>query len=423
MTILKNKFLLLVLSTVLLSACSVSKKIQKELEQEAANNNHFTGVVVYNTKTKKKVIDFQGSKYFTPASNTKLFTFYTAWKTLKDSVVSFEYAKIKDSLIIRGAGDPGFLEDTINTNSLDFLRRTKENIYLVDEQIEDSPYGDGWSWDDYPYYYMPEKSIFPVYGNTVKLRKIADSVNVIPSFFLNKVKMVDQFQAFRAPEENLFYVKNSDAYIDKNVPFKTSNQLVADLLGQELGAKVTLIPFKESYLFKPFKRVPYDTLFTKMLVVSDNFIAEQLMLQVGKKTVGKFSVTEGIRYSLDNYLNEIPQKPRWVDGSGLSRYNLFTPASMVYVLQKMYEEIPQDSLFAYFPEGGNTGTLKNNYEGQPYIRAKSGSLSNNYSLSGYLITKKGTILIFSYMNNHFQGGATARKKEMEVYFSRLYEAY
>ena len=423
MTILKNKFLLLVLSTVLLSACSVSKKIQKELEQEAANNNHFTGVVVYNTKTKKKVIDFQGSKYFTPASNTKLFTFYSAWKTLKDSVVSFEYAKIKDSLILRGAGDPGFLEDTINTNSLDFLRRTKENIYLVDEQIEDSPYGDGWSWDDYPYYYMPEKSIFPVYGNTVKLRKIADSVNVIPSFFLNKVKMVDQFQAFRAPEENLFYVKNSDAYIDKNVPFKTSNQLVADLLGQELGAKVTLIPFKESYLFKPFKRVPYDTLFTKMLVVSDNFIAEQLMLQVGKKTVGKFSVTEGIQYSLDNYLNEIPQKPRWVDGSGLSRYNLFTPASMVYILQKMYEEIPQDSLFAYFPEGGNTGTLKNNYEGQPYIRAKSGSLSNNYSLSGYLITKKGTILIFSYMNNHFQGGATARKKEMEVYFSRLYEAY
>ena len=126
----------MVLSTVLLTGCSVSKKIQKELEEEAANNNYFTGVVVYNTKTKKKVIDFQGSKYFTPASNTKLFTFYTAWKTLKDSVVSFEYANAKDSLIIRGAGDPGFLEDTINTNSLDFLRRANANIYLIDEKID-----------------------------------------------------------------------------------------------------------------------------------------------------------------------------------------------------------------------------------------------------------------------------------------------
>jgi D-alanyl-D-alanine carboxypeptidase/D-alanyl-D-alanine-endopeptidase (penicillin-binding protein 4) len=423
MTILKNKFLLMVLSTVLLTGCSVSKKIQKELEEQAANNNYFTGVVVYNTKTKKKIIDFQGSKYFTPASNTKLFTFYTAWKTLKDSVVSFEYANVKDSLIIRGAGDPGFLEDTINTNSLDFLRSANANIYLIDEKIEDSPYGDGWSWDDFPYYYMPEKSIFPVYGNTVKLNKTGDSLNVIPSFFLNKVKMVDQFQTLRAPEENLFYVKKTDVHIDKSVPFKTSNQLVADLLGQELGAKVTLIPNKESYLFQPYKRVPYDTLFTKMLVVSDNFIAEQLMLQVSKKTVGKFSVTEGIQYALDNYLKEIPQKPRWVDGSGLSRYNLFTPASMVYVLQKMYEEIPRDKLFGYFPEGGKTGTLKNNYEGQPYIRAKSGSLSNNYSLSGYLITKKGTLLIFSYMNNHFQGASAARKKEMKVYFSRLYDTY
>ena len=423
MTILKNKFLLLVLSAVLLTGCSVSKKIQKELEEEAANNNYFTGVVVYNTKTKKKVIDFQGSKYFTPASNTKLFTFYTAWKTLKDSVVSFEYANRKDSLIIRGTGDPGFLEDTINTNSLDFLRRTSENIYLIDEKIEDSPYGEGWSWDDFPYYYMPEKSIFPVYGNTVKLNKTGDSLQVIPSFFLNKVKMVDKYQALREREENLFYLEESDIRIDKSVPFKTSNQLVADLLGQELGAKVTLIPYKESYLFKPYKRVPYDTLFTKMLVDSDNFIAEQLMLQVGKKTVGKFSVSDGIQYTLDNYLKEIPQKPRWVDGSGLSRYNLFTPASMLYVLQKMYEEIPRDKLFGYFPEGGKTGTLKNNYEGQPYIRAKSGSLSNNYSLSGYLITKKGTILIFSYMNNHFQGASAAMKKEMEDYFSRLYDAY
>lgn len=423
MTILKNKFLLLVLSTVLLTGCSVSKKIQKELEGEAGKNNYFTGVVVYNTKTKKKVIDFQGSKYFTPASNTKLFTFYSAWQTLKDSVVSFEYTHLKDSLIIRGAGDPGFLKDTINTNSLDFLRNTEQNIYLIDEKIEDSPYGDGWSWDDFPYYYMPEKSIFPVYGNTVKLSKIGDSLTVVPSFFFNKVKMVDQFQTLREPEENLFYLRKSDAYIDKNVPFKISNQLVADLLGQELGVKVTLISYKESYLFKPVKRVSYDTLFTKMLVDSDNFIAEQLMLQVGKKTVGKFSVAKGIQYTLENYLKEIPQKPRWVDGSGLSRYNLFTPASMVYVLQKMYEEIPGDKLFGYFPEGGKTGTLKGNYQGQTYIRAKSGSLSNNYSLSGYLITKKGTVLIFSYMNNHFQGGSAARKKEMEVYFSRLYEAY
>ena len=420
---MKSKYLLWILPAILLSGCSVSKKLEKEFEQESADQNYFRGVVVYNTKSGKNIIDHNGSKYFTPASNTKLFTFYAAWKTLKDSVVCFEYCKIKDSLVIRGTGDPGFLNDSTDHRSLEFLRKTDDKIYLVDQKIEDPAYGDGWSWDDFPYDFMPERSPFPLYGNTIMVNKKGDSLQVRPSFFLNMVKIIDQPVTPREPDDNLFYVKKSDFNLNRRIPFKTSSQLVADLLGKELGAKVTLVTDKESYVFKPFKREPYDSLFTKMLVNSDNFIAEQLMLQVGKETVGSFSVSRAIEFALENYLNEIPQKPRWVDGSGLSRYNLFTPASMVYLLKKMYKEIPRDQLFNYFPEGGKSGTLKNNYQEQPYLKAKSGSLSNNYNLSGYLLTKKGNVLIFSYMNNHFQDSSEARKKEMSMYFSRLYETY
>ena len=32
---------------------------------------------------------------------------------------------------------------------------------------------------------------------------------------------------------------------------------------------------------------------------------------------------------LENQLKDIKQQPRWVDGSGLSRYNLFSPMSFV----------------------------------------------------------------------------------------------
>jgi D-alanyl-D-alanine carboxypeptidase/D-alanyl-D-alanine-endopeptidase (penicillin-binding protein 4) len=423
MTILKIKGILLIALTILIGGCSVSKRMQKELEQQSQESNFFTGVVVYNTKSDKKIIDYQGSKYFTPASNVKLFTFYTAWKTLKDSVASFEYAELKDSLIIRGTGDPGFLNDSINKCSLEVLRNTNKNIYLINDEIEDTPYGDGWSWDDFPYYYMPERSVFPVFGNTLDLSKNEENLIVTPSLFAENVKVVDSFQNSREPEENIFYVRNSDSFEKKEIPFKMSNQLVADLLGQELGTKVTLIPSKDSYVFKPVNRVVYDSLFTKMLVDSDNFIAEQLMLQVGKKVEGTFRVRAGIEYALDHFFKEIPQIPRWVDGSGLSRYNLFTPSSMVYVLKKLYEEIPHQQLFNYFPKGGESGTLKNGYESQPYIRAKSGTLSNNYCLSGYLITKKGTVLIFSFMNNHYYDKSEARKKEMAAYFSKLYEAY
>lgn len=423
MTILKIKGLFLIFFALLIGSCSVSNKLQKELEQESEDSNFFMGLVVYDTKSNKKIIDYQGSKYFTPASNVKLFTFYTAWRTLKDSVASFEYAELRDSLVIRGTGDPGSLNDSINNSSLDVLRKTNKNIYLINDHIEDSPYGEGWSWDDYPYYFMPEKSIFPLYGNTLTLSKKEDSLKVTPSFFSVNVKIVDHFQISREPEDNIFYIRKSETFSQKSIPFKTSNQLVADLLGKEIGTKVTLIPSKESYVFKSVNRTVYDSLFTKMLIESDNFIAEQLMLQVGKKVAGTFKVKAGIDFALGHYFKEIPQKPKWVDGSGLSRYNLFTPSSMVFVLQKLFSEMPQDQLFSYFPTGGASGTLKNGFKSQPYIRAKSGALSNNYCLSGYLITKKGTVLIFSIMNNHFYDKSGTRKKEMSEFLSRLYEAY
>jgi len=96
-----------------------------------------------------------------------------------------------------------------------------------------------------------------------------------------------------------------------------------------------------------------------MLVVSDNFIAEQLMLQVSKKANNTYNVEDGINYILENHLQSLPQKPVWKDGSGLSVYNLFSPENTVYLLTKMHEEIPLSKLLNFFPVGDKSGTLKN----------------------------------------------------------------
>ena len=141
------------------------------------------------------------------------------------------------------------------------------------------------------------------------------------------------------------------------------------------------------------------------------------------KAVEKYNVTKAIHYVLDSCLADLPQRPRWVDGSGLSRYNLFSPQSIVFLLHKMYSEIPTQKLMSYFPQGGLDGTLRDDFSGQEYIRAKSGTLSNNYSLSGYLTTKKGDLLIFSYMNNHYLDTSKDRKAEMTIFFEKLYENY
>lgn len=408
----------------LITACSTTKKIEKNISEQNEKETFFKGLVVFDPALNKELINYNGEKYFTPASNTKLFTFYAAYKTFKDSVAGLHYYRNADSLVIRGTADPSLLYGFEESKTLPFLRSVRQNIYVIDENIDEAVFGEGWAWDDYTYNYMVEKNLFPIYGNFVSINKTGQSVSAVPSFFSKQIEVNNQQQQRRSAADNTFFVKSGEEFKNKEVPFKTSNQLVADLLSETLNKKVTVIPSDYKKELKPFYSVAYDSLYKQMLVISDNFIAEQLMLQVGKELSGKYSVEEGIAQALKTYMADIPQKPRWTDGSGLSRYNLFTPESMVYLLKKMYSEIPREKLFSYFPVSGRSGTLKNSFKNaKPFIYAKTGTLSNNFNLSGYLITKKGKVLIFSYMNNHYMGSSSDRKAEMENVFQELYEKY
>ena len=115
------------------------------------------------------------------------------------------------------------------------------------------------------------------------------------------------------------------------------------------------------------------------------------------------STSEVIKIATEKYLTNLPDKIQWVDGSGLSRLNLFTPRDMVALLQNIYDKVNnEDRLFGLLANGGKSGTLRNMFKSSPtpFVYAKSGSLSNNYNLSGYLIGKSGKKYIFSYMNNN-----------------------
>jgi D-alanyl-D-alanine carboxypeptidase/D-alanyl-D-alanine-endopeptidase (penicillin-binding protein 4) len=411
MKVLKIKFIVFVSFLTLLSACGTSKKLQKEFKNEANTSNSFKGFVLYDPVSKKELINTNGNKYFTPASNVKLFTFYTAYKTLKDSIVGLNYYQSKDSLIIQGTADPTFLNGFKNTRVLDFLKQSEDTIYLVDKKIDDNKFGDGWSWDDYQYYYMPEKSLFPINGNIYIYTN--DSIENSSKFLNQNTSLVNNLKKRREFNKNQFYAQQNKTKT-YDVPFITSNELTARLLEDETGKIVKLTPYTD-LKFKQIYTENLDSIYKKMLVESDNFIAEQLMLIVGNKVSGKYNVKEAINYSLTNYLNDIPQSPRWVDGSGLSRYNLFSPNDMIFLLDKMHHEIPNEKLLSYFPTSEEPD--------KAFIYAKSGTLSNNYSLSGYLITKKGKTLIFSYMRNHFKESSSTIKKQLYQKLKMIHDNY
>jgi D-alanyl-D-alanine carboxypeptidase/D-alanyl-D-alanine-endopeptidase (penicillin-binding protein 4) len=160
-----------------------------------------------------------------------------------------------------------------------------------------------------------------------------------------------------------------------------------------------------------------------MMHRSDNFYAEQLLLMVSNEKLGVMNDDLIIQTLLETDLKDIPQKPQWVDGSGLSRYNLFTPGDLIFALNKMKNEFTWNRITTIFPKGGS-GTLKDHFQnihGQIY--AKTGSLNNNYSLSGYLITQKGKTLIFSILAGNDVAGGTATRKAIENFLTDIINNY
>ena len=201
--------------------------------------------------------------------------------------------------------------------------------------------------------------------------------------------------------------------------------LISKLWNDILPGKVSISNFSGKPLEHTAYSIPSDTLYKRMLLVSDNFLAEQMLIMASSTLSDTLSSKRMRDYVLDNQLKDLKQQPRWVDGSGLSRYNLFTPTSFVQVLEKLYHDIPQERLFNLFPVGGESGTLKKYCSGgdKPYIHAKSGTVGNNYSLSGYLVTNSGKTLIFSFMNNHYRKPTDEVKKHMQLVFEWLRDNY
>jgi D-alanyl-D-alanine carboxypeptidase/D-alanyl-D-alanine-endopeptidase (penicillin-binding protein 4) len=152
-------------------------------------------------------------------------------------------------------------------------------------------------------------------------------------------------------------------------------------------------------------------------------MAEQLLLTYAAENERPMSTPDIIDYMIKNHLSDLPDKPQWVDGSGLSRQDLFTPASIVKLCEKIYDEVnDEERLFNLLPQGGKTGTLKNYFKSdKPFVFGKTGTLSNVHNLSGYLKTKSGKTLIFSFMHNNYVRPTADIRKEMERILTFIHE--
>ena len=427
----KLLFIFLVLGATLKAQKSSEKKLA-ELSQLFSSSEVFprifSGFALYDPESQSMIFEKDAGKYYTPASNTKILTFYTALKVLGDSIPALRYIEKGDSLIFWGTGNPLFLHPAMPPDSslLEWLRGASRQLFFSTHNFREERFGPGWAWDDYNDYYQAERSSFPIYGNTAIFERdsLSEGFRASPRHFQHHIafnpRLDNHRPLIRRREQANIFEYNSRALtglpFSREVPFLTSPQMIADLLADTLGRPVQLAdlinvaPEEAKTLYTP---IP-DTLYRRLMQDSDNFIAEQLLLACSEKISGNLSSKEAIRYATDSLFRSIPDALAWRDGSGLSRYNLFTPRSLAAILGLIYREMPRERLFSIFPAGGVSGTIKDNYaDEQPYVYAKTGTLSNLHCLSGYLLAKSGKVYIFSFMNNNYPGGPEPVKKEME----------
>lgn len=435
-------------SLQLLASCSTQRQIakaaNKHLFLDSSVQHAHVGISLFDASANKYLYNHNGKKYFVPASNTKLFSCYAALKYLGDSLPGISYWENDTALYLVGTGDPSLLHSDFKKNPvIDFLQKTNKHLYITDANWKDEALGAGWSWNDYNDYYMAERSALPVYGNLVhwvqEINENATSSEGVPDrasiYSIPEINWKVRFagitrKAFfvqRDRDENVFLItEGTEKKKEQAVPFVTHGiQSAIELLPDTIGKQITYLPnFKKiPAKLHTIHSQPLDSLLQPMMYRSDNFFAEQTLLMVSQARLGEMSDAKIIDTLLKTDLRELPQKPHWVDGCGLSHYNLFTPNDFVVLLQKMKNEMGMKRMQGILPTGGK-GTLSNLYkQGGNYIFAKTGTLSGVVALSGYLYTKKNRLLIFSVLVNNHTGGAGTIRKRVELFLNGIRDRY
>jgi D-alanyl-D-alanine carboxypeptidase/D-alanyl-D-alanine-endopeptidase (penicillin-binding protein 4) len=390
---------------------------------------HLIGFSLYDPEAQRTIFAYQEKKYFTPASNTKLLTFFLATQVLGDSIPSFHYQLRADTLYLQPTGDPSWWDSRFPQHqATNWLRKQAQPISLDFSHDELQVWPPGWTWEDYGYAYAAERSALPFWGNLAQFKLLTpDSVYRVPrqvSVSLDTLNLSNSVR--RSRSENLYTIpqKLMGSGWDLQLPFVTSHslsqQILQDSLSQwvDLADQASLLPYERT-----FYGISSDSLYYYLLQESDNFLAEQLLVICAAERLGKLNSDRMIRYALDSVLHFLPDRPRWVDGSGLSRYNLLSPRDAVVILDRLQRDQGYETMFFLLPAGGKSGTLEKWYvadEGEkPYVYAKTGTLSNNHNLSGYLITDSGRTLIFSLMQNHYMLSSSEIKKQTEIFLREI----
>jgi len=426
------------------------------------------GVLIRSSEGGEVVCSRHPVQLFVPASNVKLMTAAAALETLGPD---YRYrttlaaggpvsdGAIRGPLVVIGTGDPTFssrfLDDprSVFRAWADSLRahgitRIAGSVIGVDTAFAEPTLGAGWAWDDLDSGYAAEFGALQFNESVVELDIFPSRAELEPAVTVlspptQHVRIVNDTRTLPSGSNTAIRIIREeggasivvrgeiaadDPGLSRTVAVRNPALYLASVLRETLrengiAVEGPAIHYSAVGLIDPALRShtpifehyspPLSEILAGMMKPSQNQIAETLLRTIGREVRGDGSANGGVAV-VDSLLAAWEIEPRhfnMADGSGLSRYDLLSPALVVELLEHMDRSAHRDVWLASLPVAGRDGTLEMRMRDPPLaeqVLAKTGSLSGVSSLSGYLTAASGERFVFSTMvNNNLLGSSAA----------------
>jgi len=415
---------------------NLKNRINKIIENSEIDLN--MSIQVISLKDNKVIYDYNSQKLLMPASTNKLYTCAAALHFLeKDHQFGTDVFSDTKNLILKGGGDPDLSIKELDSLALEVSKKYKniDTLFIDDTFLDSLNYGEGWMWDEGPWWYAAPISALSVNDNCIdfyiKPSPVgkAASIDYYPKTSFIKFKnesitVQDSVQKKLKIDRDWVLNKNNfNAYgeiIDtsdvdtlyRNIydPSTFTGVVFKESL-EKYGAKVKTFSKKKT-LNKSYKKIsnhlskPLIHSATNLMNESDNLTAELFVKSIGALDTlpGTWKVgLDSIKSFLAKEVLIDTSNMRLAGGSGVSRYNLTSAAQLNSLLKWMYNSEYKDDFISTLPGGGweNSTLEKRLVDEGDLVRAKTGGLSGVRNLAGYIKSKKYGDVAFSILMNGY----------------------
>ena len=133
---------------------SLISKINKIIEESEIDVT--MSIQVISLKDDKIIYDYNSQKLLMPASTNKLYTSAAALHFLgKNHHFETNVLSKKNNLILKGGGDPDLSIKQLDSLALEISKKHKtiDTLFIDDSFLDSLNYGEGWMWDEGPWWY------------------------------------------------------------------------------------------------------------------------------------------------------------------------------------------------------------------------------------------------------------------------------